>query len=159
MFERSGHCSIASVGYEPHPDFYSFCQVVGHLLHICHPKKRDGPNDKKDDTSNNNKPPPPNGPSGTQTQKKWTKKDDPPEPSNTVNQEPQNPTHVDNSYVDTSYVVVGDRHFKFDSLPFYTMTSGAMQCSGFDFPSLSQHSPDPQIIGGDSSPRRSHTPT
>lgn len=35
-------------------------------------------------------------------------------------------------------MIVGDRHFKFDPLPFYTSTSGAMQRAGFDIPSCSR---------------------
>lgn len=35
------------------------------------------------------------------------------------------------------YVIVGDMHFNFDPLSFYTTTSGAMQLTGYDIPSCS----------------------
>lgn len=30
MYERAGHCVIASVGYEKHPEFCSSCKILGH---------------------------------------------------------------------------------------------------------------------------------
>lgn len=93
MFERSGHCSIASVGYEPHPDFCSFCQVVGHSIHVCRSNKHKGPNDGKD-----NKDP---APDVMQNAKKWAKKDLPPD-NPPVNKTPD----VNN----TTSVELGDRY-------------------------------------------------
>lgn len=117
MFERSGHCSIASVGYEPHPDFCNFCQVVGHSLNACRSKDRDRP---KNDTSN--KDAPPKEQDGTVLAKKWTKKDNP-TPTTTAPA-----THT---------VELGDRHPEFELVPYYTTTSEAMQVTGHDLPHAS----------------------
>lgn len=30
IYERSGHCAIASLGYENHPSFCMICEIIGH---------------------------------------------------------------------------------------------------------------------------------
>lgn len=75
--------------------------------------------------------------------KKWTKKDDPPGPSKTVNSETPNPT---SEVMITSHVELGDRNPHFEPVPYFTTTSGAMQISGFDLPSGSNVAALPRNI-------------
>lgn len=49
MFERAGHCSIALVGYEPHPDFCMHCQIVGHSFINYRSRKKDSNKEGKGD--------------------------------------------------------------------------------------------------------------
>lgn len=93
-------------------------------------KGREGPPNGKDENNNNNHPS--NGPNGTNNNnKKWTRKENPP-PKRPLNPEPMNPT----SGIITSTVELGDRHPNFELVPYFTTTSGAMQVSGFDLPSV-----------------------
>lgn len=48
MYERSGNCSIASVGYETHPDYCTHCQIVGHSIDSCRSAHGKNPSDDKD---------------------------------------------------------------------------------------------------------------
>lgn len=69
MYERSGHCSIASVGYEQHPPFCTHCQIVGHSFDDCRAHGGKPSYGKPDDDA---KPP---GPGKTTTTKVWTRKE------------------------------------------------------------------------------------
>ncbi|KAL8523002.1 hypothetical protein ACS0TY_013098 [Phlomoides rotata] len=35
MFERAGHCSFVGVQYERLPDYYKFCNMIGHVTGLC----------------------------------------------------------------------------------------------------------------------------
>lgn len=35
MYERLGHCSTVSIGYEQHPSFCTLCEILGHSSSEC----------------------------------------------------------------------------------------------------------------------------
>lgn len=118
-----GHYSIASVGYETHSEFCSYCQVVGYSINVCRSKDRDRQNDGKDNKDNITHPP--QDQSGANNGKKWTKKDNPTNNPTSTNPPVRN---------DTPAVELGDRHPRFELFPYFSTTTGAMQVSGFKLP-------------------------
>lgn len=66
MYEMSGHCTIASVGYEQHPKFCNHCQIVGHSIDNC--RSHGNPDGKKTKF-------PRDGLAKDTTQNKWVRKE------------------------------------------------------------------------------------
>lgn len=89
----------------------------------------------------NNRPPPSQVLGGAQPQKKWSRKDDIPDTSKKDAAEPLNPPSGIGCIMnmDTSHVELGDRHFRFDHVPYFMSNLGAMQISGFNLHSRSKN--------------------
>lgn len=162
MFERAGHCSIATVGYEPHPDFCTHCQVVEHSFHSCRSRKKDFDKPRKEDNTDHQ--PQPGGPdTDKHKNSKWVRKEDhnfgkdnnDTPPSENTDQNTQIPDH--NGSKDNLYVIIRDHHFRFDPIQSFTTTSGAIQFVGLVNPVTSWGNQQRAISGAPSQPTHDAT--
>lgn len=155
MFEIAGHCSVASVGYEPYPDFCNHYQIIGHSYHNCRSKRDEDNEGKKDNYTD----PPTTGDKNKSAN--WvrkdttsTPKDNQPAKDNVFHPPATNDTTNQNSMTE-NYVIMGDRHVHFDPMPVYTSTSGAMQIVTYENPSTSWK-PTPHREENSPTPIRTH---